>query len=794
MSERIEKLKQNVYPEHLPICLEKCRIFTETDKQTQGAPTIIRRAGAIANLLDNIPIFIEDGELIVGNPASKPMGVEVDPLFAPFTKEQMAGIKGEGWGISEADEAELWSMNEYWKDKCSSAAQGRLLDNDRLWPYAQAGITLPPLDDKGGGFGGMCISNIGIQAILDLADYEKVLDAGLNHIIKEAEEELRNTRIMAPGSVEKKDFLQAVSIVLRAITRYANRFAVLAAEMAANESDQVRKEELERIAEICQWVPANPARDFREAMQSFWFVYLTIAGGTTPFGRFDQYMYPFYKKDIVEERITEEEVLELLQCLRIKDMQINITFGGQTQREKWAGMAKWNNMVIGGLTPDGKDATNDLTYLVLEAALRCPTPHHTITLRVHDTTPESLMLKALEVVRTGIGMPAFISDKSYIEFFLSHGVTLEDARDYALAGCLDGQIVGKSRSLAVIPFVIPLVLDIFMHNGIEPRTGKQLGPQTGELESFQTFDELMMAWKEHLTHFLGLGVEYSNIYLTGYAEVIPNPIISSLYFNAIKEGRDYFHRTMPFENGATIMCVGLVNVADSLAAIKKLVFDEKKVTMKELKAALDANWQGNGYEELRKMCLAVPKYGNDDDYVDSIVTEMFKFVADTIQTFDTIWGGKFLPSGISITSHWPGGALTGATPDGRYAGEVLADGAVSPMRGRDVNGPTAVIKSAGKIDHVPFQSTLLNTKFHPSALKSTEDLSKLSNLIRTYFSLGGKHIQFNVISKETLIDAQKHPEDYRDLVVRVAGYSAYFISLSTEMQDEIIARVEHQLV
>jgi formate C-acetyltransferase len=496
-------------------------------------------------------------------------------------------------------------------------------------------------------------------------------------------------------------------------------------------------------------------------------------------------MYPFYKKDIQEGKITDEEVLELLQCLRIKDMQTNTTFNRE-QRKKRGGFAKWNNMVIGGVTPEGKDATNELTYLILESAKRCPTPHPTITLRVHDGTPEALMMKSLELVKTGIGMPAFVSDNSYIEFLLSLGATLKDARDYAIAGCLDACVAGKSRIGRMPVFIIPRVFDFFLHNGVDTKTGQQWGPKTGDIESFKTFDAFMKAWKEHFAYWIGCQAECDNIEILARNEVTPNPISSSLVVDAIKVGKNYLDRPFPIENGAAIIACGMINVVDSMAAVKKLVFEEKKVTMKELKTALDANWQG--YEKMRKMFLAAPKYGNDDDYVDSIATELYRFFADEVTSYDTVFGGKCVPSGVSVTAHWPGGELTCATPDGRFAGEVLADGTHSPAQGRDTHGPTAVLKSAAKIDQGSFQSTLLNMKFDPSALKSTEDLRKLSDLIRTYFGEGGKHIQINVVDRETLLDAQKHPEKHRDLIVRVAGYSAYFVQLAKPLQDEVINR------
>ena len=798
-SQRVEKLKEATHLKKYPICTEKARLMTETFMETEGEANIIRRAKALANLLDKITIFIEDGELIVGWPASKPMGFELEHNSTKWEDEEWEGEKGisfkedEQFVITDKVWAEIKSLNKYWHTRTSVYRQGPLWDEERLWPYLQAGVRPPIWKNKEEGqHRGSAGEQLGYGGYFVCLDYAMLLNRGLNGLIEEAKEELRNLRFTSPDSVEKAYFLQSVIISHKAIIGYANRFAVLAAEMASKEADPTRKKELERIAATCQWVPANPARSFYEAMQSYWFIVLMLVCGVFPLGRFDQFMYPFYKKDIEEGRITANEALELLQCLRIKLMEPNHTFG-KTYRQKHAGFARWNNMVIGGVTPDGKDATNDLTYLILEAAKRCQTPHHTISLRVHEGTPEALMLKAMELVKTGIGMPAFAGDKSYIEYLLSQGVPLNEARDYALVGCFDATIPGRSAIPAGITiFGVPIIFDFFMHNGIEPRTGRQVGPRTGELESFNTFDDLMRAFKEQFTYYSKLQAEWMGVWVQVGNEIDPNPITSSLMVDGIKYGKNIFSRKFPFNQAQALVPAGMINVVDSLAAIKKLVFEEKKVTMKELKAALWANWQGDRYQEIRKMCLSVPKFGNDDDYVDSIATELYQFFADMVATIPTNFGGTVKPSGVSVSAHGPIGAMTGATPDGRYAGEVVADGTMSPAQGRDTHGPIAVIKSASKIDQTPYQSTLLNMKFHPSTLETTEDMRKLSDFTKTYFAMGGKHMQFNIVSKETLLDAQKQPEKYRDLIVRVAGYSAYYVQLTKIIQDEIIQRMEYQ--
>lgn len=623
-------------------------------------------------------------------------------------------------------------------------------------------------------------------------DYAKVLNRCLESLIAEAVEELHGIRMLSPDAIKKSDFLKAVIITQKAVIHLAGRFAALVTQMASKEKNSARKKELEQIAENCRQVPAKPARTFYEAMQSFWFMFLVMSpNGCLGLGRFDQVMHPFYRKDKEAGIITDEKVVEPPECLRIKDMQL-IRTGSQVHREKWSGLAKWHNCVIGGQTPDGKDATNELSYLILEAAQDCQTPHHTITLRVHDNTPDDLMLKALELVKTGVGMPAFVSDTSYTQFLLNEGLPLEVARDYTIAGCLDVAVTGQSPVLADPMFITPLVFEYTLNNGRDPRTGKQLGLKTGEMESFKTFDDLLTAFKKQFVHFAELTAEHNAIKFQIWSELFPDPITSSLMVDAIKVGKPMHDRQFPYENGAVLNPVGMVNVADSLVAIKKLVFEEKKVSMKELKEALAANWEGNGYPDLQKAFLAAPKYGNDDDYADSIAKDLCKFFAETAVTLPTYQGGRHKPSAISISAQWPGGLATGATPDGRFSGECLADGGMSAMRGRDIQGPTALMKSAMKIDQVPYQATLLNMKFHPSALKSMEDMKKLANLMKIYLASGGKHVQFNVVNAETLIEAQKEPKNHRDLVVRVAGYSAYFVELSKNTQEEIIDRTEYQ--
>jgi pyruvate formate-lyase/glycerol dehydratase family glycyl radical enzyme len=781
--------------DHLPICIEKLRIALRTMAEAEGEPMILRRAKVFANVLREIPIFIEEDTLIAGNGASKPMGLEIDPEYFLWSQDEIDALKREGFLISPEDERELRELNADRKSKTLIGSMGDAVAHDeRLLSFLRLGIILPPWKsaEEGSG-GGYAQSGLGLGPgfFLMAVEFPKVLNEGLVGLIAKAEAELKSLRHAGDDSLARLRYLQAVILMHWAAVDLAGRYANLAACMAETEARPARKRELQLMAEICRRVPAYPAQTFREALQSYWFVFLMInPSPTAAAGRFDQYMYPFYQADKAAGRITDDEVLELLECLRIKDMQLN-RISGERNRKKNAGLAKWHNWTIGGVTSDGRDATNELTYLLLEAALETRLPHHTLTLRVHPDTPEKLMIKALEVVRTGIGMPAFVGDQSYTAFFTRYGIPLEEAREYVLTGCLDANLPGKSRTVAIGMFVVPLVFDIFLHNGIDPATGMRVGIETGDLESFSDYDQFASAFKKQLRYFMELAAEKDNVELLIERELFPDAFRSSLMEDGIEAGKDLLSRTMPFENGAVLNPVGMINVADSMAAVKRLVYEDKKVAMGDLKRALDLDWQG--CESIHKMCLEAPKYGNGDSYVDEIAADLYEFWTVTANELPTAYGSMHKVSAISITSHQPGGALTGATPDGRHAHETCADGTVSPMQGRDTHGPTAVMRSALRIDQDPYQATLMNMKFHPSALRSDEDLQKLSAMIRTYLKHGGKHVQFNVVSKEMLLKARQNPAQYRDLVVRVAGYSAYFTQLNDAVQDEVIARTELSL-
>lgn len=790
-SPRIRLLREQLRVSRFPLSIVKARLQTESFRNSDGEPMILRRARALAHVLDNIPISISDGELIVGNGASQPMGLELDFYAGLWPRDEIEGLREAGYEVSAEDETEILQMNDFWRHFDAIGRAGQWAD-ERLWAFLQTGMVLPPWKSRENGpGGGYAESGLGLGPgfYLMTVDFGMVLEHGLLAIIEDAERRLASLRFDDPEALEKGSFLRSVVIAHRAIIRFAERHADLAERLAATTAEPVRRAELEQIAAISRRVPAQPARSFHEAIQSFWFTFLMVTPSpTAAMGRFDQFMLPYYLADQGRGNASDEEVLELLQCLRIKDMQLNRT-SGRVARQKNAGLAKWHNMVIGGVHKDGTDATNPLTWLVLEAVRRCPTAHHTVTLRVHDGTPEPLLKRALEVIRLGTGMPALVGDRSYIAYLCSQGVPLEEARNYAIGGCLDVTLPGKSRSAAVGMFIVPMVFDVTLLNGVERRTGQFLGLQTGAFTDFATFDEFYAAFKQQLRHCLALHAQKNNLDLLISRELYPDPVRSSLMEDALAQARPLLERSYLLENGALLNMVGMINAVDSLAAVRRLVFEERSVSQQELLQALAANWES--HEDLRRRFLAAPKYGNGDDYADRIAADLFTFWADTAASLPSCLGGSHKPSGISVSAQWPGGALTGATPDGRFAGECLADGALSAMRGRDTHGPTGLMRSAMKIDQDRFQAGLFNLKFHPSAMETDEDLRKLSLLVRTYFAHGGKHVQFNVVSRETLIEAQKNPEQYQDLLVRVAGYSAYFVHLGKAMQDEIIGRTAH---
>jgi formate C-acetyltransferase len=685
--------------------------------------------------------------------------------------------------LSEIDKKVLAEAVDYWQGRCEASRSNELYS----WRHKNE----PTRNDLVKV--GLWVDTRGIPVGRICIDYTKVLNKGFDGVIAEAKSELEKLSLYTIAAKQKKDFLEAVIVACNAVIAFANRYADLTSDMASTEVDIRRKKELEDISEICRHVPAKPARTFREAIQSFWFTHLALHlelnSDGNALGRFTQYMYPFYTKDIEAGRITREEAIELLELLFIKFSEIG-KFWSQRVFERDMGNLL-QNAALGGVTPDDKDATNELDYLMVEAQRRVRVFQPSLSVLYHDKMPADFLLKCAELVATGLGMPAFFNSDLNVAGLLNHGVSLEDARNHCIIGCVERGFSGTCKSMLGGALNMPKMLELALNNGRDALTGKQVGPQTGEAGGFHSYGELCEAVKKQLRYFLERGMELENIGHAINQEYFPQPFVSALVNDCIKKGLEVNAGGARYYMDGW-QTVGTVDLGDSLAAIKKNVFEEKRITMSELQRALAANFEG--YEELHRLLLDSPKYGNDDPYVDDIVREWYSIFYDEHQLYRDHLGGRLEPATMSVSWHGPLGVQTAALPSGRKARVPLSDGSVSAHPGCDKNGPTALIASATKvIDTVKYESTLLNMKFHPTSFADASGLRKLVALIKTYMDLGGHHIQFNVVSAETLRDAQAHPENYRDLIVRVAGFSAFFIHLDSVVQDEIIRRTELSL-
>jgi len=770
-----------------PLSLERARLVTASYKETQGLPMPIRRAKAFEKIVTEIPIYIDADQLLVGDFASRSMAAEWHP---EFTVEWVLKELNDGTWPYKLREEELSTLREicdYWKDKAFKESFFRYLGVEQVkmiqnfnehgsWVFA---AFVEAQTEKG----------------WSVPNYPKAITLGFSGILAEVEAELRGTRPLDDESFAKTFFLEALVIMLKAGIRYGKRYAALARDLAKRATGK-RKQELERIATICDWIPENPARSFYEALQSMWFchvlIYLdTMATAIAP-GRVDQYLYPYYNEDVQKGELSKEETIELLECFRVK-MSALRTFHTSYIRETATGETQFHNCTLGGQTTDGKDAANELSHLWLEAAARTRTPHPTLSIRWHENLSTEFALKGAELCRVGLGFPAWFGDKASIEYLVNMGAPLEEARDYAIAGCVLHDIPYKTAEKWPSVMNMPKVLEITLNNGIDPRLGKQVGLMTGSLVDYQTYEALCEAFKNQVKYFLTHSTNYLNKVRLFRAVYLPDLFCSCFFDDCIKRGQSVIGGGAHYQQGSMYMLpIGVVDVADSLAAVKKYIYEEGSLSKEELMRSLEVNFEGK--EDIRQRLLSAPKYGNDDDYVDHIVADIYRWLYEMVSEIDAPYRAKYALAPHNLSFHGATGRRVGALPSGRLAGVSVADGAVSPCQGADRKGPTAVINSAGKIDHVPIYGTLFNMKFHPSALKTRDDLIKLLALIRTYFdSYSGKHIQFNVVDRKTLLDAQAHPDRYRNLVVRVSGYSALWVELDTKIQNEIMARTEHTL-
>lgn len=784
---RIKKLREAMLttPE---ICIERGLLLTESYKETESEPVLIRRAKAFRKILNEMSIAIQDDELIVGMAAGKPRaGVLTPELNSRWYLNEMELLSQREWDrfkpLSEEDKNKMREFLPYWRgkslfDRWNAAIPPEFL---RLNGLVQAG-------------GAFCGNNQywGHAGI----NYEKVLRLGLVGIAAQADEEIVKLKLADVKDFRKFQFYEAVKITLEAAKGFARRYAALAAGLAAREKDGRRKQELEKIAEICGRVPAGPAQSFREAVQATWFTFLYTMvegwGTGTGFLRADQYLYPFYQKDMEAGKITREEALELIALLLIKMNGLVNPYSTEVVRV-FCGFSLSATITLGGLTKDGKDAVNELSYLFLEAEKTVGLNSEDIVIRVHQKTPEAFLIKGCEVAKTLCGKLKFVSDETIIQQLLHDGKTLEDAREYAITGCNTPTVPGRSIDIPGGITNLPLMLELALNNGVSRLSGKKLGPQTGDPKKFQSYGEVWNAFKAQVEALIPVALLFKNVDKQLFADYLPSPFQSALYDNCMENGLDLTTGgTAPYISHA-ISLGGAPDVGDGLAAIKKVVFEDKKIAMARLIDALDRNFAGE--DELRKMLLDAPKYGNNDEYVDSLVNDVLMLAGGEAAKTRGVAGAVSSVAAAILTANIPLGAVVGALPDGRKAAEALAEGGISPHQGRNRCGPTATMLSAASIDHVKLTNgSVLNMRFSPDALQDQTKIKKFAALVRTYLETGGSLVQFNMVNTETLIDAQKHPEKYKDLLVRVATYSSYFVELSPELQDDIIARMEFREV
>ena len=827
-SSRIPKLVEALYA-HMPVIESaRAKLITESYKATEGQPTITRRAEAFAHILRNIPIIIRDNELIVGSSTIAPRGCQTFPEFSyQWLEDELDTVEtrsADPFYIAEETKQELREVHKYWKGKTSSELATSYMAPEAIRAI-EHNIFTP---------GNYFYNGVGHVTV----KYEEVLAIGYKGIIDKAQAELDRCQVGDGNYVKKSHFLKAVILSCQAVIEYAERYAELASQMAAECTDPVRKQELLQISQNCSRVPANGATSFYEACQSFWFVQQLLqvesSGHSISPGRFDQYMYPYYKADLDKGIITRESAQELLDCIWVKLNDLN-KVRDAASAEGFAGYSLFQNLIVGGQDKDGNDVTNDLSVMCILASMHVHLPMPSLSIRVWNGSPHELLIKAAELTRTGIGLPAYYNDEVIIPALLNRGLTLADAREYNIIGCVEPQKAGKTdgwHDAAFFNMCRPL--ELVFSNGMDK--GELVGIQTGDVTKITTFEEFYDAYKKQMEYCISLLVNADNAIDVAHAERVPLPFESCMVDDCIsrgisvQEGGAIYNFTGP-------QGFGIANMADSLYAIRKLVYEDKKVSMEEYKEALAWNYdkgldeqsvkdisemilkgmQDGGmnvtedtakavlttvmrlkpteeqlrrFTEIHHMIDEVPKYGNAIDDVDYFARDVAYTYTRPMQKYHNPRGGQYQAGLYPVSANVPLGGQTGATPDGRYAHTPVADG-VSPSAGKDVKGPTAAATSVSRLDHfIVSNGTLFNQKFHPSALAGREGLEKFVALIRGYFDQKGMHMQFNVVDRETLLDAQKHPEKYKHLVVRVAGYSALFTTLSRSLQDDIIRRTE----
>ena len=794
LSRRMNEYRESVLNKKSYICAERALLVTEAYKEHQNQSSVIKRAYMLKNILEKMSIYIEDETMIVGNQASSNKDA---PIFPEYTLEFVLNELD----LFEQRDGDVFYITEKTKDELRSIAS--FWDNNNL--RAKAGAMLPEevsVFMETGFFGMEGKMNSGDAHLA--VDYQQILTVGLEGYRERTLKEKAKLELTKPENIDKYQFYKAVLIVLDAVKIYAERFSDLAKNMAETASFE-RKAELLEISRICKKIPNQPAETFLEALQSVWFIQLILQiesnGHSLSYGRFDQYMYPYLKNDLNKGTITKDYAVELLTNLWIKTLTIN-KVRSQSHTFSSAGSPLYQNVTIGGQTKEKKDAVNELSYLVLRSVAQTKLPQPNLSVRYHSGIDSQFMDECIEVMKLGVGMPAFNNDEIIIPSFIKIGIAEEDAYNYSAIGCVETAVPGKwgYRCTGMSYMNFPKILMIAMNDGIDPLSGQRFAEGYGHFKNMQSFEELQKAWDKTVRELTRMSVIVENAIDLSLERDVPDILCSAFTEDCIGRGKTLKEGGAVYDFISGLQ-VGIANLADSLAAIKQLVFEEEKVTQVELWEALMTDYESERSKEIQQLILQeVPKYGNDEDYTDQLVTKAYDSYIEEVKKYPSTRFGRGPIGGLrysgtsSISANVGQGKGTMATPDGRNAWTPLAEGC-SPTHNMDKNGPTSVLKSVSKLrtDEI-IGGVLLNQKVNPQTLAKEEDKQKLIMLLRTFFNkLHGYHIQYNVVSRETLIDAQKHPEKHRDLIVRVAGYSAFFNALSKATQDDIIERTEHTL-
>lgn len=796
LTERMKEFREEVLDEKPYIDAQRAILATLAYKENLNQPRVMVRAKMLEKVLDNMSIYIEDKSLLAGNQATKNRNA---PIFPEYTMEfvmneldQFEKRDGDIFYITEKTKEQLREIAPFWQNN-NLRARGEALLPEEVRVFMETGV-------------------FGMEGKLNAGDahlavnYERILKDGLRGYEKRVKEYKATLDLTNPDNIDKYCFYNAVLIVLKAVRNFANRYSVLAKDLAEKELNQKRKIELLEISRICSKVPYEPAETFQEAVQSVWFIQLILQiesnGHSLSYGRFDQYMYPYYDRDIKNGTIKESEALELLTCLWIKTLTIN-KVRSQAHTLSSAGSPMYQNVTIAGQTTDKKDAVNDLSFLVLKSVAQTRLTQPNLTVRYHKNINKRFLDECVEVMRLGFGMPALNNDEIIIPSFMDWQVKEEDAYNYSAIGCVETAVPGKwgYRCTGMSYINFPRMLLCTMNNGVDLTSNKRFTKGYGYFTEMESYEELLKAWDKTIREITRYSVIVENVIDKASERDVPDILCSALTDDCIARGKTIKEGGAVYDFISGLQ-VGIANMADCLAAIKKLVYEEKKITRQELWDAILDDFSSPKNKKIQEMLIReAPKYGNDDDYVDQLIVEAYDSYIEEIEKYPNTRYNRGSIGGIryagtsSISANVGQGMSTMATPDGRNAFEPLAEGC-SPAHNSDKNGPTAVFKSVSKLRTNKITGgVLLNQKMTPQMLSTEENRQKLELLIKTFFNrLHGYHVQYNIVSKETLIDAQKHPEKHKDLIVRVAGYSAFFNVLSKKTQDDIIGRTEQSLM